>query len=98
MTVSLHAPTAHRFASDHADVGARTAAGAASIRGDAGALVPTFGLIGAEFLAATAEVLDRCAHHLDRTAARHVDIAESTRSGVEAYQGTDAAATRALGV
>lgn len=92
MTVTFHASTAHRFAAEHRGSAEQAAASAAALRGDLGPLLPAFGLIGAEFLGALAQVLDRSATHLDDLAAHHGSIATAARSGAYAYDRTDAAA------
>ncbi|GAB08702.1 hypothetical protein GOARA_016_00060 [Gordonia araii NBRC 100433] len=92
MTVTLHPSTVHRFASGQLDAAQRATASALSLRGDLAPLVPTFGLIGAEFLAALAKVLDLSARHLDNLGAHHGSTAVLTRAGLASYEGADAAA------
>ncbi len=91
MTVTLHAPTAHQFAAGHRASAEHTAASLVSLRADFAGLLPAFGLIGAEFLAALAQVLDGSVRHLDDLSAHHGSIASATQVGSQAYQHTDAA-------
>ncbi|MFW0784333.1 type VII secretion target [Gordonia sp. CPCC 206044] len=57
-------------------------------RGEIADLAPTFGVIGAEFLAATAHLLQARAHRLDAIAAQHRSL--GTRTGDAARGYTDA--------
>lgn len=98
MTVTLHIPTAHRFAAEHRDSAQQAADAAASLRGDLAPLLPTFGLIGAEFLGVLAHVLDASAGELDGIAAHHESTADAARAGADAYEGTDDAGARRLGM
>ena len=66
--------------------------GRAALRGDLAPLLPAFGLIGAEFLTALAQVLDRAAHYQDDLGAHHRSTAAATDSGVEGYARTDSGA------
>ncbi|GAA3045754.1 hypothetical protein GCM10010528_26280 [Gordonia defluvii] len=97
MTVILHAPTAHRFAAGHRASAEQATASAAALRGDLAPLLPAFGLIGAEFLTALAQVLDRAAHYQDDLGAHHRSIAAATDSGVEGYARTDSGAATRVG-
>ncbi|MFT4199594.1 type VII secretion target [Gordonia sp. (in: high G+C Gram-positive bacteria)] len=94
MTVTLHAPTADRFAADHLATAHEVVGIALSLRGDLARLLPTFGLIGTEFLAVLARVLDEAGRHLDGLATHHGGIADATRSGVDDYSATDESAAR----
>ncbi|MGC5254843.1 type VII secretion target [Gordonia sp. DT218] len=58
-------------------------------RGEVGELTMTFGVIGAEFLAATAYVLDSRARSLDGVAARHQGQGERSRAARARYVDTD---------
>lgn len=64
-------------------------AAAARQRGEIGELTATFGVIGADFLAATAYVLDQRTRHLDAAARRHHDQASHTDHARAAYTGAD---------
>jgi len=97
MTVTLHPPTAHRFADHHRASAEQAALSAAGLRADLAPLLPAFGLIGAEFLGALAQVLDRSAAHLDDLAGHHGSITAAARGGVHAYESTDAAAAADTG-
>ncbi len=97
MTVTLHTPTAHQFAAGHRDAAENTAASAAALRSDLGPLLPAFGVIGAEFLAALARFLDGSARRLDDLAGHHEAIAAGARTGVDAYQHTDATSAARTG-
>ncbi|MFW0796065.1 type VII secretion target [Gordonia sp. CPCC 205515] len=66
-------------------------------RGEVGALAGTFGVIGAEFLAATTYVLDAHARTLDALAARHNDQATHTRDAATTYRTGDAGAGAVIG-
>ncbi|WP_035750624.1 type VII secretion target [Gordonia alkanivorans] len=64
-------------------------------RSDEAALVDlaiTFGIIGAEFLAAVVEFLRLHRSNLETTAARQQDVASATRSADETYLACDCAA------
>ncbi|WP_413617287.1 type VII secretion target [Gordonia rubripertincta] len=64
-------------------------------RSDEAALVDlaiTFGIIGAEFLAAVVEFLRLHRSNLETTAARQHDVASATRSADETYLACDCAA------
>ncbi|MYR06197.1 hypothetical protein GTV32_07660 [Gordonia sp. SID5947] len=58
-------------------------------RGEVGELTMTFGVIGAEFLAATAYVLDSRARSLDGAARRHQMQGEHTRDACSRYTDAD---------
>ncbi|AZG44884.1 type VII secretion target [Gordonia insulae] len=86
--------TANPHALDAYARGQQSAAGqiraqVAHQRGDIGALTTTFGVIGADFLSATAYVLDGRARTLDTVAQRHADQDAGTRSAARAYVDAD---------
>ncbi len=97
MTVTLHSPTAHRFAAQHRASAQQAADAAASLRGDIAPLLPTFGLIGAEFLGVLAHVLDASAGELGALGAHHASTADAARAGANAYESTDVAGTGSIG-
>lgn len=90
VTVAPHAldtyVRAERNAADAVGVHARRQ------HGEVGALTTTFGVIGAEFLAATAYVLDHRARNLEVVAARHAAQSEHTRSAAAGYGTSDTGA------
>ena len=90
-------PTAHRFAAQHRASAQQTTDAAASLRGDIAPLLPTFGLIGAEFLGVLAHVLDASAGELDTLAAHHASTADAARAGANAYESTDEAGAVRIG-
>lgn len=80
--------------SEHATAD-RVATHAATGRTAVAALSPTFGIIGAEFLAALGAALDARARAAQRAAVAHRDVAEHTGSADTAYRSADAnSATR----
>lgn len=97
MTVTFHTPTAHRFAARHRASAQQAADAAASLRGDIAPLLPTFGLIGAEFLGVLADVLDASAGELDALGAHHASTADAAWTGADAYERTDGAGAGKIG-
>lgn len=73
--------------------------GATALRGrsDVGDLSVTFGLIGADFLAATALALDARARRLDDAAARHRAVGTGTTRANTAYRASDTSSAQRLG-
>jgi len=71
---------------------------AAAERFDAAELVPTFGLIGAPFLAALAAAMSQRAQRLDTAAAAHAGQAVRTVDAASAYIGADAANANGVAV
>lgn len=59
-------------------------------------LTPTFGLVGARFLAAVTKSAQHRQRTLDALACRHAAIADSTDNSARAYLGTDAHTARSL--
>ncbi|MFT4086997.1 MAG: type VII secretion target [Gordonia sp. (in: high G+C Gram-positive bacteria)] len=64
---------------------------AAAERLDVGVLTPTFGVIGADFLAALAQTMNSRAAQLDAAAAAHAKIAADTTVADGGYRTADAA-------
>ncbi|GAA1481770.1 hypothetical protein GCM10009624_22100 [Gordonia sinesedis] len=58
-------------------------------RGGIAELSLTFGMIGADFLAATAFALDARSRRLETAAARHRTVGTGSASAATAYRGTD---------
>ncbi|MGV9710513.1 type VII secretion target [Gordonia sp. NPDC003424] len=69
---------------------------AARQRGEIGGLATTFGVIGADFLAATAYALDHRAHGLETVARRHADQGDRTRAAEIAYTDDDASSATSI--
>lgn len=90
-------PELSRYATRQRHAADRIGAQAAVQRGDIADLTMTFGIIGADFLAATAFVLDARAHALDSAATRHADQGSGTRRARSAYTATDHTAARQIG-
>lgn len=76
----------------------RVSTAASSVRSGTASLAPTFGLIGAEFLAAVTYVVDNQAQRLDTTASRHQTLSSTSTDARTRYTATDDAARRGLEV
>lgn len=87
--LSGYAHAQHASATDVAGHAARQ-------RSPIGELTMTFGVIGADFLAAMGYTLDRRATTLDEIATRHRDVATGVRDAEQTYTRRDAANAHAL--
>lgn len=90
-TVAVTEPVLSTVAGRHSAAAGLVAERAGAEKFDAAALAPTFGLIGAPFLAALAATLSARAGRLDALARSHTDQAVGTRAGDLAYRGADEA-------
>ncbi|MDL9945928.1 type VII secretion target [Gordonia sp. ABSL11-1] len=94
--VTAHSPALSAYARAQHVAADELRTQAAHQRGEVGELTPTFGVIGADFLAATAFVLDGRSRRLDTVAARHADQARATRAADDRYTESDDSAAAAL--
>lgn len=76
----------------------RVATASTAVRSDTASLTPTFGLIGAEFLAALSYIIDNQAQRLDTAASRHQALSTTSADARAGYTATDDAARRGLQV
>ncbi|WAC54790.1 type VII secretion target [Gordonia sp. SL306] len=88
--VTVHPDSLTAYARGQQSAAAEIRAHTARRRGEVGELTMTFGVIGAEFLAATAYALDSRAHSLDGVAGRHQSQGERSRAARSRYVDTDA--------
>ena len=94
--VTAHSPALSEYARAQHIASGELRAQAAHRRGEVGELTPTFGVIGADFLAATAYVLDDRSRRLDRVADGHRTQAHVTRQADAGYTDADDAGATAL--
>ncbi|WP_187584834.1 type VII secretion target [Gordonia sp. OPL2] len=94
--VTAHSPALSTYARAQHAAADELRAQAAHRRGEVGELTPTFGVIGADFLAATAFVLDGRSRRLDTVAGSHADQADATRAADARYTESDDAGAAAL--
>ncbi|MFW0791012.1 type VII secretion target [Gordonia sp. CPCC 205333] len=76
----------------------RLSSTAASARSDVSSLVGTFGLIGADFLAAVAYVVGNHANRMESSAARYQSLSTTSTEANQRYTSTDDTAKRGLEV
>lgn len=94
--LSVHPESLSLLAGRQSAAGGLVAGQAAAERFDAAALTPTFGVIGAPFLAAVAAAMSTRAAGLDAAAAGHGAQAAATAAGAAAYLGADAAGSAGM--
>ncbi|NMO01051.1 hypothetical protein HH308_07460 [Gordonia sp. TBRC 11910] len=87
-----------QFARGQQLAAARVSGAAGSARSDVASLASTFGLIGADFLAALAYVVDNQAQRFDAAASRHQSLSTTTSDADRRYTSTDDTAKRSLEV
>ncbi|OBC07254.1 type VII secretion target [Gordonia sp. 852002-50395_SCH5434458] len=95
---SLDTGTLDAYAGTQRAAGHRVAAHAAAGRTDLAALTPTFGVIGAEFLAALSATMQARAERLDAVAVAHDRISTTTMTAAVAYSDADAANASDMGL
>lgn len=95
--VAVNTPVLYDVAGQQTKAASVVAQRAVAERFDAAVLAPTFGLIGAPFLAALSAAMGTRATRLDGLAAAHAGQAGATAAGAAGYDVTDAANAGALG-
>ncbi len=98
MALNTETTAVTEFARGQLAAAARVAAAAVGVRSDVAPLVPTFGLIGAEFLAAVVLVVDNHARRYDASSAQHASLGDSAHDAARRYGNTDSVAAQSLGV
>ena len=96
ITVTAHTAALTDYARAEHTAADAVAAHATRQRAPVAQLTMTFGVIGADFLAAMGYTLDRRAQNLDAIAARHRSSATGTENAERTYRGTDVANAMAL--
>lgn len=89
-------PVLSTVAGRHSSAAGLIADRAVAERFDAATLAPTFGLIGAPFLAALSAALHTRTARLEDLARAHTGQAASTRAGAAAYAAADTAGGREI--
>ncbi|WP_040511046.1 type VII secretion target [Gordonia soli] len=92
--LTVHTPALTDHARSRRSVANTIADHAATLRVDVSALTPTYGVIGADFLAALAHVVDRRARALESAAGRQRTVGERTEQARNSYVATDDTALR----
>ncbi|GAB40764.1 MULTISPECIES: type VII secretion target [Gordonia] len=95
---SLDTGTLDAYAGTQRTAEHRVAAHAVASRTDLAALTPTFGVIGAEFLAALSATMQARAERLDAIAGAHDRIGTTTTTAAVAYSDADAANASDMGL
>ena len=85
-----------KYAALQSETTTRLAAHTAST--DVSVLTPTFGIIGAEFLAALGQALAARRRRLETLTRQHATLSAGTTNAAASYATTDADAARRLGV
>ncbi|GAB18629.1 hypothetical protein GOEFS_060_00220 [Gordonia effusa NBRC 100432] len=98
MALHTETPAVTDFARRQHHVATRVSTAATSVRSDIASLAGTFGLIGADFLAAVAVVVDNQARRLETTAARYQSLSTTSTDAAERYNSTDEKGKRSLEV
>ena len=97
-TAALETAALDAYAGTQRTAGHRVAAHATASRTDLAALTPTFGVIGAEFLAALSATMQARATRLDAIAVAHDRIGTHTTTAAVAYSDADAARASDMGL
>ncbi|WP_431815592.1 type VII secretion target [Gordonia jacobaea] len=97
-TAALETAALDAYAGTQRTAGHRVAAHATAGRTDLAALTPTFGVIGADFLAALSATMQARAERLDAIAVAHDRIGTNTTTAAVAYSDADTANASDMGL